>query len=75
MQIIAGINTARFFINLGPEIGLFIGESTSANFDIHDRVNYAVTEAKLKIDKDEKVIDMIVLNTSVKSDFILSIIY
>ncbi len=27
-----------------------------ANFDIHDRVNYAVTEAKLKIDKDERVI-------------------
>ncbi|MBP3338393.1 MAG: HD domain-containing protein [Lachnospiraceae bacterium] len=28
----------------------------TANFDIHDRVNYAVTEAKLKIDKDERVI-------------------
>ena len=27
-----------------------------ANFDIHDRVNYAVTEAKLKIDKEERVI-------------------
>lgn len=29
-----------------------------ATFDIHDRVNYAVTEAKLKIDKDERVISL-----------------
>lgn len=27
-----------------------------AAFDIHDRVNYAVTEAKLKVDKEKKVI-------------------
>ena len=27
-----------------------------ATFDIHDRVNYAVTESKLKIEKDRSVI-------------------
>lgn len=35
-HIYFGNEKARFFINLGPEIGLFIGESMSANFDIHD---------------------------------------
>lgn len=35
-HIYFGNEKARFFVNLGPEIGLFIGESTSANFDIHD---------------------------------------
>lgn len=29
-----------------------------ASFDIHDRVNYAVTEAKLKIDTDKKMITL-----------------
>ena len=29
-----------------------------ANFDIHDRVNYAVTEAKLKVNPEKKVITL-----------------
>lgn len=29
-----------------------------ASFDIHDRVNYAVTEARLEIDKEKKVITL-----------------
>lgn len=29
-----------------------------AAFDIHDRVNYAVTEARLEIDKEKKVITL-----------------
>lgn len=29
-----------------------------ANFDIHDRVNYAVTEAKLKVNKEKKLITL-----------------
>lgn len=29
-----------------------------ANFDIHDRVNYAVTEAKLKVNRDKKLITL-----------------
>ena len=28
------------------------------NFDIHDRVNYAVTEAKLKVNPDKKMITL-----------------
>lgn len=35
-HIYFGSDKARFFANLGPEIGLFIGESTKANFDIND---------------------------------------
>ena len=31
-------------------------EKEQAAFDIHDRVNYAVTDAKLKIEKDRSVI-------------------
>ena len=29
-----------------------------ASFDIHDRVNYAVTEAKLKVNEEKKVITL-----------------
>ena len=36
-----------------------------ANFDIHDKVNYAVTEASLKIDKEERKI-MLDLNIDTK---------
>lgn len=32
--------------------------SARADFDIHDRVNYAVTEAKLEIDKEKKTITL-----------------
>ncbi|MBQ7831966.1 MAG: HD domain-containing protein [Lachnospiraceae bacterium] len=37
----------------------------SSNFDIHDRVNYAVTKSEIKIDKEKKVI---VLNLSVDEE-------
>lgn len=33
-----------------------VREKPKATFDIHDRVNYAVTQAKLKINPDKKVI-------------------
>ena len=33
-----------------------VREKPKANFDKHDRVNYAVTQAKLKIDSEKKVI-------------------
>lgn len=33
-----------------------VREKEQAAFDIHDRVNYAVTDAKLKIEKDRSVI-------------------
>jgi metal-dependent HD superfamily phosphatase/phosphodiesterase len=33
-----------------------VQEKIKANFDIHDRVNYAVTNNELKIDKDSKTI-------------------
>ena len=33
-----------------------VREKERAAFDIHDRVNYAVTESKLKIEKDRSVI-------------------
>ena len=33
-----------------------VREKERATFDIHDRVNYAVTESKLKIEKDRSVI-------------------
>ena len=33
-----------------------VREKERATFDIHDRVNYAVTEFKLKIEKDRSVI-------------------
>ena len=33
-----------------------VREKEQAAFDIHDRVNYAVTDAKLKIEKDKSVI-------------------
>lgn len=37
----------------------------SSNFDIHDRVNYAVTKSEIKIDKEKNVI---VLNLSVDEE-------
>lgn len=33
-----------------------VREKPKASFDIHDRVNYAVTEAKLKINPEKKTI-------------------
>ena len=33
-----------------------VREKERAAFDIHDRVNYAITESKLKIEKDRSVI-------------------
>ena len=33
-----------------------VREKPIASFDIHDRVNYAVTQSKLKIDTENKVI-------------------
>jgi len=35
-----------------------VRDKDRAAFDIHDRVNYAVTEAKLKINKEKKVISL-----------------
>ena len=42
-----------------------VREKERATFDIHDRVNYAVTESKLKIEKDRSVI---ALNLQVAED-------
>ena len=33
-----------------------VREKPKASFDIHDRVNYAVTEAKLKVNPEKKTI-------------------
>ena len=35
-----------------------VRDKDRATFDIHDRVNYAVTEAKLKINKEKKLISL-----------------
>ena len=35
-----------------------VRDKDRAAFDIHDRVNYAVTEAKLKINKEKKLISL-----------------
>ena len=35
-----------------------VQNSSIANFDIHDRVNYAVTEAKLKVNAEKRVITL-----------------
>ena len=35
-----------------------VRDKDRAVFDIHDRVNYAVTEAKLKINKEKKLISL-----------------
>ena len=38
-----------------------VRDKDRAAFDIHDRVNYAVTEAKLKINKEKKLISLLSL--------------
>ena len=35
-----------------------VRQKPKANFDIHDRVNYAVTDQKLKLDTEKKVISL-----------------
>ena len=35
-----------------------VRQKEMASFDIHDRVNYAVTEAKLKVNEEKKVITL-----------------
>lgn len=37
-----------------------VRDKDRAAFDIHDRVNYAVTEAKLKINKEKKLISLLI---------------
>ena len=45
-----------------------VREKTKENFDIHDRVNYAVTDAALKINIDKKVIALnLQIDTSICS--------
>lgn len=35
-----------------------VNEKNKSEFDIHDKVNYAVTSSKLRVDKDKKIISL-----------------
>src|SRR5699024_11946901 len=69
---VTGVQTCAlpiYFLLADPVSALIIADKTDvrrnrvrqkemATFDIHDRVNYAVTEAKLKVNAEKRVITL-----------------
>ena len=65
-----GAKTADVIAHLDPVIARYVRrsrvrEKPKATFDIHDRVNYAVTDQTLKINAEKKVIS---LNLQIDTD-------